>query len=122
MNSETFIESMNEKYFEGDLSPTQIKFLGELDINNKEAVDFVEKAFARVSRMNVSAKDCAAFIIWEMASIWPKILTGGLGRHRSSNYFSQSSRAVGRLYGKKSMVSPESRVIMFSTWAVVFHH
>lgn len=76
MNSETFIESMNEKYFEGDLSPTQIKFLGELDINNKEAVDFVEKAFARVSRMNVSAKDCAAFIIWEMASIWPKILPG----------------------------------------------
>ena len=26
--------------------------------------------------MNVSAKDCAAFIIWEMASIWPKILPG----------------------------------------------
>ena len=43
MTSEAFIESVNEKYFQGELSPTQIKFLGELDTNNTEAVDFVEK-------------------------------------------------------------------------------
>ncbi len=76
MTNETFIESVNEKYFHGELSPTQIKFLGELDTNNTEAVEFVGNALARIKRMNISAKDCTAFIIWEMAGIWPKILPG----------------------------------------------
>jgi len=71
-----FIESMNDTYFHGELSESQINFLKDLDMDNAEAVGFVEGAMARMKRILISARDCTEFIFWEMASIWPKILPG----------------------------------------------
>ncbi len=76
MTSTEFIESVNAKYFAGELSPLQIALLQDLDPNNTEAVEFVEHAMARMKRIEVSAKDSAALLFWEMASIWPNILPG----------------------------------------------
>jgi SAM-dependent methyltransferase len=79
MNKEEFLEGINQKYFDGQLSKAQISHLSNLDINNVEAVEFARGVLQRMKRIGISAKDTAELVFWEIASILPKILPGAWG-------------------------------------------
>ncbi len=76
MANDDYIDRINRQYFDGLLSAMQRSHLARLDTENQEAVDFAENVFARMKRINISAKDSHELIFWEIATIIPKILPG----------------------------------------------
>ena len=71
---------VNQTYFSGELSESQLSILGKLDTDNKEYVEFIEKVFARMKRIGVSAKIHQKCIVGE----WPSCPdVPGMGWNRS---------------------------------------
>ena len=79
MADQQFLNGINQKYFDGHLSEAQIFHLSKLDSNNSEGTLFAENIFARMKRIGISAQDTAELVIWEVATIIPKILPGAWG-------------------------------------------
>jgi SAM-dependent methyltransferase len=79
MANREYLDYLNQNYFDGQLSESQLSILGKLDTDNKEGVEFIEKVFARIKRIGISAKDTPELLIWELATVVPKLLPGTWG-------------------------------------------
>ena len=79
MATAAFLDTINLRYFDGQLSPANLDQLNVLDPKNEEGIAFAEGVMARMKRIGISAQDSAELVFWEIGSILPKILPGAWG-------------------------------------------
>jgi hypothetical protein len=75
----SFVDELNERYFNGELSPSALARLAPVETERQEVQAFVRRAFDQLHRSNIDARNFPETLAWIIAGAIPKVLPGAWG-------------------------------------------
>jgi SAM-dependent methyltransferase len=69
----SIVQRWNERYFEGDLSPTVLELLAPLEDQHPDVQQFVDWECQAMQEVGIGARDFSWLLAWELSHILPKI-------------------------------------------------
>jgi|GEM_PF-644633 len=90
----TFIEVLNKKYFDSQLSPTTVSLLAKLPLHNLELQKLLERLCKLMKNSNFLGKDFSHGLAWEISTALPKIIVGTWGGNVPSITFAGRHRKI----------------------------
>jgi hypothetical protein len=112
MNTQHFVSDLNERFFNGDLSPAFQEKLQELPIDRPDVFAFVERIFRYMHEAGIPAKDMSLLLGEILGTLLARILPGAWegrvppitvpGRHISMDQYLKNNPWLGE--GNKHML------------------
>lgn len=75
----SFVGKLNDRYFDGDLSPEVIRLLEPVNDERAEVHEFVERMFRQLRTEGIGATDFSEGLAWIVGDFLSKILPGAWG-------------------------------------------